>query len=376
MLNVSMTKLNTLRVSLTKHGAHKVATLLLHFDKDLVLSKVSDGALGININEVQARKILSAGADNSVPEVWNKVRLLGKPYIDSLVFVAIVFSHIELIKVMQQATKRPYKGTIQRSDCPDGKSFTNFACVVEELGFSTDHSVGHVSYDLSHLFDLPGFGPLVKDVLGRKLKSAGWSGLNTVEDECIHHRFHEVFGISDKEFSDWLSSSSEDDLLEDHDFFTGGDGAISGGIFKFIAGHNSKKTGSVVVKAGKPKRANLLHNNIQNEFYKRLCAEFGPENVGTEVPTGEGTSIDIVVQIEGACTFYEIKTAETLKGCIRQAIPQLLEYAYWGGAGARADRLVIVSTHPITPEAESYISFLRATFTLPLEYQQFSLASM
>ena len=195
--------------------------------------------------------------------------------------------------------------------------------------------------------------------------------MNSVEEECIALNLNELFGVSPQELSTWLSGFSTEGIFEDIRFFSGEDGSESGEGFIFVAGHSLKKTGSVSINVGGPKSANLVHNDIQNKLYEKMCAQYGEANVGTEVPTGEGTSIDLVVQNTNSCTFYEIKTAGTLKACIRQAIPQLLEYAYWGCSTNRANRLVIVSPHPISAEAEAYLAFLRTSFNLPLEYEQF-----
>jgi hypothetical protein len=109
---------------------------------------------------------------------------------------------------------------------------------------------------------------------------------------------------------------------------------------------------------------------MQNSLFAKLEAEHGKGCVGAEVSTGAGTAIDIVVKTAKFCWFYEIKTAMTVKACIRQATPQLLEYAYWHGTADRADRLIIVGPRPITKQAKKYLDFLRDTFKLELYYEQ------
>ena len=52
--------LSKLRVSLTKHGAHKVATLLRAFPKDQVLDNTQGTHDAIRIDRAQAVKNLSA----------------------------------------------------------------------------------------------------------------------------------------------------------------------------------------------------------------------------------------------------------------------------------------------------------------------------
>ena len=119
-------------------------------------------------------------------------------------------------------------------------------------------------------------------------------------------------------------------------------------------------------------KINQLHNDIQNRLYTFLSDRLGTECVGTELDTGQGTSIDLVTKHNGVITFFEIKTSHSVRASIRQAIPQLLEYAYWP-AGKRADELVIVSHLPLTKVAGHYLIYLREVFKLPLSYRQFDL---
>lgn len=97
----------------------------------------------------------------------------------------------------------------------------------------------------------------------------------------------------------------------------------------------------------------------------------GEKCVGTEVPTGQGTSIDVVVKTDTDCWFYEIKTAPSAKACIRQAIPQLLEYAYWDGDVKKVDRLIVVGPVPVTVDASTYLEYLRNTFSIPIFYETY-----
>lgn len=366
-----MTNLAKLNVSLTKHGAHKIAVLLKKFDKDDLLANLRGKESGVNIDTTQARKNLSVGPDGVVPVVWGAARGLGPEYIDALVFVAIIFSHKDLIDAMRSSKTGRYIGTINRGIGLNGKAYTNFAHTIEELGFCTKHSVDKVSYDLSKLFSLAGLGPLVRSVLELKLQRAGWSGTNSLEEECTDLNLHEVLGIEPQELILWLQEGTSPGAIEDLGFFSGEESTGGSASFEFVPGHNAKKTGAVDVGGGGPKTANLLHNDIQNKLFEKLCQQFGGDNVGSEISTGDGTSIDLVVKHTEQFTFYEIKTAHTVKACIRQAIPQLLEYAYWRGESDHVKRLVIVSPHPVTSEAEAYLKFLRESFTIPLEYEQF-----
>lgn len=372
-----MTDLRKLNVSLTKHGAHKIAVLLKKYDKDEVLKHLWDSEPGINIELAQAKKTLSATRDNKVPDVWREAHLRGGATIDALVLLAITFSHHKLINAMKGgAGKRTFSGTIKRGKHIDGKAYTNFACIIEELGYSTDHSSTRVNYDLHRLFQINGLNDLVTQLLTLKLESAGWDKRNALIDEAVDLGFHRVFSISESEFRNWLTSGvikgDSEETSEDSSFFFDTDDSPAHLPFVFHPGHNQRKTGSVKIVPSKNESiATLLHNEIQNALFADLVMQYGANHVGTENDTGQGTSIDIVVKTDKFCWFYEIKTAASVRACIRQAIPQLLEYAYWHGNDDKADRLIIVSPHPITDEAETYLNFLRKKFNLEIYYQQY-----
>jgi hypothetical protein len=75
----------------------------------------------------------------------------------------------------------------------------------------------------------------------------------------------------------------------------------------------------------------LQHNRLQQALYRVLSREFGPEAVGTELPSGTGGRVDAVVRQGGDYWFYEIKTALSARACVREALAQLLDYSYWPG---------------------------------------------
>ena len=372
-----MSDLRLLDVSLTKHGAHKVAALLTKYDKDEVLGKLSGSEPGINIERAQAKKTLAANRKGVVPDFWNVARIRGSETINALVLLAVIFSHHSLISVMKQsAHKRRYLGRIERGKGIDGKAYTNFAHIIEELGFSTDHSADHIDYDLHRIFQIPGLNTLAQELLTAKLLAAKWDGKNSLVDESIGLGFHDVLSVAESQFRAWLTAGTMievgiDEDPEESDFFFNADDTPSSGNFIFRPGHNAKKTGTVVVTPPtKPTTATLLHNAIQNSLYEELAVKHGKKCVGTEVDTGQGTSIDVVVKTGEFCWFYEIKTARSVKACVRQAIPQLLEYAYWQGDKDLADRLIIVSDKRVTKEAEAYLQFLRHEFGLEIFYEQ------
>jgi hypothetical protein len=374
-----MTDLKKLAVSLTKHGAHKISILFRAYDKDQILQHLEGSMTGVNIEMAQAKKNLSASQSGVVPDLWNEVRQRGNETIDAMVLLAIIFSHYALIDALRNSTdSAPFTGTVKRSQFSDAKAFTNLAHTIEMLGYSTEHDADHIRYDFHKLFEISELHTLFKKLLRLKLIAAGWDKNNTIIEEAASLNLHEVFSLSREQFSTWLDTgaiSAEQrgvNEIEDADFFLEADDGIPTGEFEFRPGHNAKKTGVVVSKTPKQRKAaTLLHNKMQNQLYDHLVMKYGEKCVGTEVPTGARTAIGVVVETDKFCWFYEIKTDPSVKGCIRQAIPQLLEYAYWQGNNDRADKLIIVAPKKITPQASAYLEFLRSQFKLNIHYEQF-----
>jgi hypothetical protein len=162
---------------------------------------------------------------------------------------------------------------------------------------------------------------------------------------------------------------------KDEEFYSqaGDDG--SGGVFVFSPGHNPKVEGTVpVASVAAPRTAVLRHNQMQTELYRKLIGIYGKNSVGTELPTGDGTAIDLVVKTDSFVWFYEIKTEESVRLCIRQALPQLLEYAYWRGS-EKASRLIIVGPSEPPKACLKYLQYLRKRFGLDINYEQLEITS-
>ncbi|MDX6528569.1 MAG: hypothetical protein QOH41_859 [Blastocatellia bacterium] len=77
----------------------------------------------------------------------------------------------------------------------------------------------------------------------------------------------------------------------------------------------------------------------------------------------------MVVRSKDKFVFYEIKTMNSPRACIREALGQLLEYSFWPGS-QEAVRLVVVGERSLDEEGAEYIETLRRRFCLPVEYEQ------
>lgn len=139
--------------------------------------------------------------------------------------------------------------------------------------------------------------------------------------------------------------------------------------FSFRPGCTIKPTSALANQVQGQLDINLRHNVLQEALKHRLEEQYGADNVGGDIPSGAGTFVDLVVRREEGYWFYEIKTAHSPRACIREALGQLLEYAYWPGA-QEAVRLIIVGETVMDKDAAAYLSRLREQFSLPIEYEQ------
>ena len=114
------------------------------------------------------------------------------------------------------------------------------------------------------------------------------------------------------------------------------------------------------------------HRRMQHALKQELLDE-GAE-VGTEHPDGNGRYVDLVARRDQEIDFCEIKSGLTPRLCIREALGQLLEYAYWGNP-VRPTRLIVVGDRPIDSEARAYLRVLKQEFRIPIGYRHVDLPS-
>jgi hypothetical protein len=113
------------------------------------------------------------------------------------------------------------------------------------------------------------------------------------------------------------------------------------------------------------------HKIIQDALCQRLCSKFGAENVKKEVKCS-GMWIDVVLQQPDGYWFYEIKTFHSPRACIREAVGQLLEYAFWPG-GKEALQLIVIGESPLDKDGAEYLRRLNDKYALPISYKNVDL---
>ncbi len=361
-----MTDIKLLKVSLTKHGSHKVADLLENFEADDVLKNTGGTLKGVNINKAQARKTLSAHSDDRLPGLWHKAKEEGRPTINALVMVGIISSHWRLMRFVSDGVTARGCGRIERATVINNKVFTNFSDDFRALQFGRKFSFDFFEFDIRAILNDNSIGKLVGSLFEHRLRAANWSGNGDPIEECIDNDIHKVFGLSKNEFRAWTAGSQKNlDELADYP-----DNDTSKSIFKFSPGHKIRKTGEVVRAGhGHDVKARLFHNKLQNILFDHLSNHFGSKNVATEQKfDNTGASIDLIAKRDDHYIFYEIKTSSSLRVCIREALPQLIEYSCWP-TGMRANELIIVTPNEPTTDARQFLKELRARFKLPIFHE-------
>lgn len=370
-----MTDLKKLRVSLTKQGAHKILPVLLANPMSNVIAATVGLPKGQKVNRGHIRNILSAQANDVLPSAWETAKVHSEETLRHLLLLAIIFSHHELIAAFAMDERTDGKGTVNRADVANVKVFTNIRGEAVSLGQAT-HQKDAVEYDFSKIFLNNALGGLAAQLFELKLQKAGWDKTNSVSDEAIKQGFHKALSIDEVMFRKWMANGivaafEVIENAEDKVVVVADADEADKRAFVFVKGHTPSKEGkSKRSLPREPAEANLKHNMLQNRLYEYLCTVHGTDNVGTEVPQGVGgNSIDVITLVAGKTTFYEIKTRASVRLCIREALPQLLEYAYWPNV-SNSEELVIVSEAVVTKDASEYLRKLRDNFGLPVYYSQ------
>lgn len=133
--------------------------------------------------------------------------------------------------------------------------------------------------------------------------------------------------------------------------------SVPGGWMASDKGHTRSGTTATDVSAD--------HAKIQRKLVELLVNQYGAANVITEQE-----HVDVRVTTPTEEILFEIKSDESPAAVIRQAIGQLLEYAYLAPKqSARRLSLVIVGRTPPNEKERAYLTKLKTDFGLPLSYQ-------
>ncbi len=138
------------------------------------------------------------------------------------------------------------------------------------------------------------------------------------------------------------------------------------------SGRSPKKISTTRHIAGGEIEVRLDHNRIQADVRAELESGPGKRIVEVEYSTDADGKVDLAVERDdGKWDYYEIKTGRSAKRCIRDALSQLMEYAYWPDK-ERAAKLVIVAPAKLGQEGKRYLEHLRSRFDIPVCYRRYN----
>ena len=142
------------------------------------------------------------------------------------------------------------------------------------------------------------------------------------------------------------------------------------GKFLFRPGHISRQATGIADSKARQRAIEYRQNLIQDRLVQLLRDQHGDDAVATEHATGTGGRADALVKrSDGMLDLYEIKPAATAREAVREAMGQLLEYAYRRN-GLQPASLHVVSDAPMDEVTKEYLQALEARFGLCLGYLQ------
>ena len=142
------------------------------------------------------------------------------------------------------------------------------------------------------------------------------------------------------------------------------------GRIAFHAGHTARLGTREAMLPARQWTISLRHNRIQDRLYALLCEQHGSDSVRTEQPTGTGGFADAVVRrADGRFDLYEIKVASHAASAVREAMGQLLEYAY-RKRGLEPVNLYVVSEAALDSITAEFLNRMNTEFGLKLGYLQ------
>ena len=113
----------------------------------------------------------------------------------------------------------------------------------------------------------------------------------------------------------------------------------------------------------------LNHNRLQNHLFDLLRKRYCKDSVLMEVQ-----GVDILVDHPDLLAFIELKSSADARLAVREALGQVLEYAYLRpGADGRDPVLVVAAPGPMTSVVSAYLDLLKVKFGLDVTYLEVSL---
>lgn len=111
-----------------------------------------------------------------------------------------------------------------------------------------------------------------------------------------------------------------------------------------------------------------LHDKLLSKLYNLLVLKYQKQNIGTEIHTLTNKRIDLVVRINDEYHFYEVKTHNDPRLCVREALGQIIDYAFFNMTKERVSKMYIVGPTEASADVDNYLKLIRQNFKLPIYY--------
>lgn len=120
-----------------------------------------------------------------------------------------------------------------------------------------------------------------------------------------------------------------------------------------------------------------LHKAISKKLTKVLKEKYGNTNVRAEHNSGiGGNKVDIIANThKEGLLFYEIKTYNSVKTSIREALGQLFEYSMWPDKMKASQLIIVTQKHNDIEDIKTYFGHLRSKLGISIYYQWFDIES-
>jgi hypothetical protein len=106
-----------------------------------------------------------------------------------------------------------------------------------------------------------------------------------------------------------------------------------------------------------------VHNELQNQL-RRILEQFH----GSKEVAMEEHFVDLAVTLPGRYILFEVKSSSSPTQCIREALGQLLHYAWRTGRPQMNIEFYVVGPLPLQPSDAEFLDYIKSHTGLPLSY--------
>ena len=119
-----------------------------------------------------------------------------------------------------------------------------------------------------------------------------------------------------------------------------------------------------------PTAVDPVEARMENEVREILERRFGRRAV-----QAQKDYVDLRVINGSKSILIELKSSSDARTAIRQAIGQLLDYAFFKDGASRSELIVVGQGH-LSSKAARFLAVLRRRFRIPLQYRRYLVGSM